>query len=418
MNDHTDINTDAAEALDNPSALEMPQGIGGTASATALASVSAEIDKQIATAKRYPRPDDRILLQRKIIPRVTLTPEVAEACTYSLPRGNKNIEGPSIRLAEILFQSWGNCRVASEYLGIDRENGLVLVRAAFFDLETNALSQAVEPRRITGRSGALFSPDMIAVTAKAAAAIAKRNAILGGISAGVVRESYQAAYNYALGDDEKEFDARKAKAMKGFADRFGIEPPDVFKLLQIADESQMRPRHLPILRGFFNAMVQGEETYESLMRLRKAPVQEFETVAHPLRDEAPASVKADREIEATAKETTKPVEAKAEPKQEAKPEPDEKTEIKPDAENPQQEPAKQERPALKLEPEAQQPTDDAGYKAHAEAWIGAATTATALSQKWNAERALRTRCKASADTIEHLTEMKEERINELRKSVG
>jgi hypothetical protein len=414
------------EALENPT-LDASGGMGMAASGTAIAAISAEIDKQIATAKRWPRPDDRTILQNRVLPRVTLTTEVAEACIYSLPRGNKNIEGPSIRLAETLFQSWGNCRVASEYLGIDRQNGLVLVRAAFFDLETNALSQAVEPRRITNRSGRLFTPDMISMTAKAAAAIAKRNAILGGISAGVVRESYHAAFSFATGGDEKEFEARKVKALKGFADRFGIAPPDVFKLLQIEDEAQMRPRHLPILRGFFNAMVQGEESYESLMRMRNPAAQDFETVSQPLRDDPPRDVHVDREVtvEATDKQKVQghTAEVAAADRvidttgQVIK---DRHADLKPAAADPAktEQAAKPEvdkqQPGLALG-ETAEPTNNDEYQKHAEAWIAEATTATSIDQRWKSEKALRQRCKVLPDTLEHLEEVRAQRLAAIKK---
>src|SRR4030095_13145064 len=66
----------------------------------------AEIDVQIATAKRYPR----VLTQVKqdMLEMATIDEETAAACFYSVPRGSKNIVGPSIRLAEIAFSCYGN----------------------------------------------------------------------------------------------------------------------------------------------------------------------------------------------------------------------------------------------------------------------------------------------------------------------
>ena len=60
----------------------------------------AEIDMQISTAKAFPRSLKNFM--DKATSMVTLSEEIAESCIYSLPRGGKNREGVSVRLAEIV----------------------------------------------------------------------------------------------------------------------------------------------------------------------------------------------------------------------------------------------------------------------------------------------------------------------------
>src|SRR5689334_11587126 len=74
----------------------------------------AEIDVQIATAKRYPR--QLSLVKSHMMSFATLDQETAEACFYNLPRGGKNIQGPSVRLAEIAVSCYGNLRAGSRIL--------------------------------------------------------------------------------------------------------------------------------------------------------------------------------------------------------------------------------------------------------------------------------------------------------------
>ena len=44
-------------------------------------------------------------------------PKTAEGCFFSLPRGGKRLEGPSIRLAEICAATYGNLRCGSRISG-------------------------------------------------------------------------------------------------------------------------------------------------------------------------------------------------------------------------------------------------------------------------------------------------------------
>src|SRR5688500_14733606 len=75
----------------------------------ALAALNrSEIDMQISTAKKYPRSVTRF--KRDVESLACLDEETAATMFYSLPRGGKNIIGPSVRFAEVVASSWGNIR--------------------------------------------------------------------------------------------------------------------------------------------------------------------------------------------------------------------------------------------------------------------------------------------------------------------
>jgi len=65
---------------------------------------------------------------------------LAEAAVYSYPRGGEQVTGPSIRLAEVLAQNWGNLdfgvRDLESRIGADGTTEVVMV-AYCWDLETN-----------------------------------------------------------------------------------------------------------------------------------------------------------------------------------------------------------------------------------------------------------------------------------------
>lgn len=91
-----------------------------------------EVQAAYVIAKKFPR-DTNAAFTRIIesCKRITL----AEKSMYSYPRGKKTVSGPSIRLAEVLAQNYGNidCGVRE----IERRQGVSIAESYCIDLETN-----------------------------------------------------------------------------------------------------------------------------------------------------------------------------------------------------------------------------------------------------------------------------------------
>ena len=136
-----------------------------------------EIDMQIATAHKYPRSITQFRID--VMDMVTMDEGIAAECIYALPRGNKVIEGPSARLAEIVISAWGNSRAGTRIVE-DRGN-FIVAQAVFHDLQKNVAITYEVQRRITNKSGVRFNDDMITTTANAACSIALRNAVFKGV---------------------------------------------------------------------------------------------------------------------------------------------------------------------------------------------------------------------------------------------
>ncbi|MFM7859586.1 MAG: hypothetical protein ACKO96_48585, partial [Flammeovirgaceae bacterium] len=133
----------------------------------------AEIDTQIATAKAFPR-SEKMFMDRAIS-MATVTEEIAQSCIYALPRGGKPIEGPSVRLAEIIVASYGNLRSSARI--VDNDGKMITSQGVCHDLENNTAVSVDVKRRITDKNGKTFNDDMQVVTGNAANAIAFRNAV-------------------------------------------------------------------------------------------------------------------------------------------------------------------------------------------------------------------------------------------------
>lgn len=105
------------------------EGIGNTAIASREIGT---IQGMIFMARQFPRNEQAA--KRRILSACNRK-ELARQAIYKYARGGSNIEGPSIRLAEVLAQAWGNIEYGVNEL--EQRNGESVVEAFAWDLETN-----------------------------------------------------------------------------------------------------------------------------------------------------------------------------------------------------------------------------------------------------------------------------------------
>lgn len=98
----------------------------------------AEIRGKMVLAKQFPR-DPNAALERILLECQNI--KLAEVATYSFSRGDSEVKGPSIRLAEVIASHWGNftCGVTE----LEQRNGESTVKAYAWDLETNYSDEKV-----------------------------------------------------------------------------------------------------------------------------------------------------------------------------------------------------------------------------------------------------------------------------------
>ena len=243
--------------------------------------IMGEVNAQVATARRYPRrrPVD---IARSIEGLATMTEEVAEECMYSVPRGGKTIEGPSIRFAEIVQQQWGNNRVEAAVGQIDRVNKRIQAAGMYHDLETNSATRVTMWQRISGSDksgGKIYNDDMIQIAGVAAASKARRNAILAGVPRAVWHGAYLAVRKCIMGDI-KTLANRRALAITEFQ-RFGITADQLFALIGVKDENDITLEHLVTLRGTLSGLKSGEVTVEQLFRQERGEQQQRDVSQAP-----------------------------------------------------------------------------------------------------------------------------------------
>lgn len=216
----------------------------------------AERESQIDVAKRYPRALS--LFRERALELATLDVDIAASCFYALPRAGKLIEGPSVRLAEIVASSWGNLRTESRV--IDVGEVFVTSEGTAWDLETNYANRREVRRRITNREGKRYNDDMIMTTGNAACAIAFRNAVFSVVPSAHVNPILDAARRVAVGDQQTlaaNVDRWLALFVKG-----GIPTERVLSSLGRRTQEDLTLEDLRVMQATLTALRDGDLTPE------------------------------------------------------------------------------------------------------------------------------------------------------------
>lgn len=239
----------------------------------------ANVDSQVATAKRYPR-DIRRSIDNSVV-MATMNQETAQSCSYALPRGGKPITGPSVHLAKIIVSNWGNMRTEAKVVQITDKQ--VISRGTCWDLETNVASAFEVRRSIIGKNGQRFSDDMITVTGNAANSIAYRNAVFAVIPKAITDRVYYAAQKFITGDlsDSDKLLKVRTGVLNNFKNNYGITEEEVVKMCGKQTVNQIGADEISMLMGTIQALKDGDTTVDELMK----PIRESkEAVNHKIAD--------------------------------------------------------------------------------------------------------------------------------------
>jgi hypothetical protein len=236
----------------------------------------AELNTAVDIAKRYAR--DLIQCKKTTLQLAAGDKETAESCFFSLPRKKKNeitgkmeeveLEGESIRLAEIVLSSWKNVQFGTRIIAVDRVAKTVTAQAVVHDLENNTKSMIEETRNVSYKDGKLYSADMITMTGRGAGSIALRNATFKVIPKAFFRQIIKEIKLVAIGEkpgyleDDKNFkkvplEERIGKAVKFFTN-WGISEARVFSALGVKALAELTEEHLIKLTGIKSGINQGE----------------------------------------------------------------------------------------------------------------------------------------------------------------
>ena len=223
----------------------------------------ANIDSQVATAKAYPRDLKRSVNNAIFV--ATMDTETASSCTYSVPRGGKPITGPSVNLARILVQSWGNLRAETKVIDITDKH--IISQATCWDIENNVAVKVEVRRSIMTRTGRM-NDDMITVTGNAANAIAYRNAVYNVLPKSVIDKVYKAATGLLTGDisDETKLIKKRTQVIEKLKSMYGVTDEEILKAVGKSQIEYVQADEIVVLIGIGTAIKEGDTTVEQAFR--------------------------------------------------------------------------------------------------------------------------------------------------------
>lgn len=176
----------------------------------------SEVQGQIVMAKKFPRDEFKALEQIK---RSCSRMKLAEKARYQYPRGGQTVTGPSIRLAEVIAQSWGNLDFGIREL--EQKNGESTVEAYCWDLQTNTRQTkifTVKHERGTKQGiKKLDDPRDVYELVANQGSRRVRACILGIIPSDIVEEALDACKKTLAGSNEVPFQDRIRKMVDAFS---------------------------------------------------------------------------------------------------------------------------------------------------------------------------------------------------------
>lgn len=184
----------------------------------ATTRAAQEIQAAMVIAKKFPRDINasysRIMQACKRV-------GVAETAEYAYPRGDTTVGGPSIRLAEVLAQNWGN--IDYGIIELEQKLGESNMMAYAWDLETNSRQTkvfTVKHERHTKRGGTMFLSDPRDIYEMTANQGARRlrACVLGIIPKDIVDDALKTCSETLSGSHKEPIGDRIKKMASAFSD--------------------------------------------------------------------------------------------------------------------------------------------------------------------------------------------------------
>lgn len=233
---------------------------------SSLESISrAEVDMKITTARRYPRTMSKV--KQDMLSFATLDEETAAACFFTIPRGGKTIQGPSVRLAEIAVSAYQNITAASRVLNVvsSGENPHVVIQAVCHDLQNNVTVSIEKRRAINSKKNAdgsrkPVSDDDIQLAVNACSAIAFRDSVFKVIPQALIKPVYEAAKRVAVGE-VKSLVAHRQKVIDRLK-QMGATEERILAVVDARKIEDVTVDKLEVLVGLGTAIKDGVTTLE------------------------------------------------------------------------------------------------------------------------------------------------------------
>lgn len=252
-----------------------------------------EVKGAIFMAKQFPR--DTVEASNKII-KMCERKSLAEVSQYTYPRGGQTINGPSIRLAEAIAQSWGN--IDYGIIELSNSNGLSEMMAYAWDLETNVRRTMVfsvkHERKAKGVINNLTdSRDIYELTANMGSRRV-RACILGIIPGDIIDEAIETCKKTLTTGESKNLDDQIKKMLMSFDKQFKITRKQIEEFVGFGIEN-FDESNLFALKGVFDSIKDGMAKREDYFNFNE-PVNPFSKENKEMKKEEDEEIKPPWEV--------------------------------------------------------------------------------------------------------------------------
>ncbi|MEK4894206.1 hypothetical protein MHH74_29720 [Bacillus sp. FSL M7-0996] len=206
--------------------------VKSTATEAMVSRQAQEVQMAMYVAKNFPR-DTYDAFQR--IMKECERKLVAENAVYQYPKGGQKVQGPSIRLAEVIARNWGN--IDYGIIELDQKDGESSMMAYAWDLETNTRQTKIftvkHERKAKGKTNKLTdSRDVYELTANMGTR-RMRACILGIIPGDIVDAAVQKCNDTLVNGQKEPLEDRLRKALDAFKKEFGVTKEMIEDSLQL-----------------------------------------------------------------------------------------------------------------------------------------------------------------------------------------
>lgn len=247
---------------------QMQAANAGAVTAMSTTREAQEVQAAVFMAKRFPR-DENMALAR--INQSCQRKGLAEKAVYTYPKGNQNVTGPSIRLAEALAQAWGN--IQSGVVELEQSAGVSTCMSYCWDIETNTRDVKIftVSHTIQTKKGAkvLTDPRDIYEHVANQGARRKRACILAVIPKDVVDFAVEACQKTLASGYKEPLIDRLRKMVNIFQKEFSVPLESIEKYIGYKLDG-FTEMDMATLRGVYTALKEGSANREDYFSLPKS----------------------------------------------------------------------------------------------------------------------------------------------------
>jgi len=225
-----------------------------------------EVQGMIIMAKKFPR--DQFAAYNRIM-EACKRKSLAEVAQYEFPRGGEKVTGPSIRLAEVLAQNWGN--ISTGIIELEQNYGESKVMAFAWDLETNYREERIfsvkHERKAKGVIKKLDDPRDIYELVANLGARRKRSCILAVIPKDIVEAAEAQCEETLKKDNSKPLVDRIRDMFEKFQSNFGVSKEMIEEFIGCRTEA-FTERDVMKLARVYNSLRDGMAKREDFFNIK------------------------------------------------------------------------------------------------------------------------------------------------------